>query len=99
MVPAPDVRTVASALVVFRRSGSWARVARILGDLEGPVSDQIDLHGMVQVPRAALYGFRGFLDRFQKGSITSVEWKEKMQWIDSLLAESPAASTADRSGG
>ncbi|KKM79404.1 hypothetical protein LCGC14_1350140 [marine sediment metagenome] len=46
---------------------------------------RIDLHGSVQVPRAALYGFRDFLTRFLKETITSAEWKEKMRWIDSLL--------------
>lgn len=47
----------------------------------------IDLKGTVDVPRAALYGFRDFLTRFHDGSISSAEWKEKMRWIDSLLTE------------
>ena len=47
----------------------------------------IDLRGTVEVPRAALYGFRGFLVRFHDGHITDPEWKEKMRWIDSLLEQ------------
>ena len=48
----------------------------------------MNLHGSVEVPRAALYGFRDFLSRFHKTQITSEEWTEKMRWIDSLLEQS-----------
>ena len=47
--------------------------------------ERVDLHGTVEVPRAALYGFRGFLSRFRKEAISNEEWMEKMRWIDSLL--------------
>jgi len=52
------------------------------------MTDQpIDLRGTVEVPRAALYGFRDFLNRFHGQTITTREWKEKMRWIDSLLEQ------------
>lgn len=52
----------------------------------------MNLHGSVEVPRAALYGFRDFLSRFHKTQITSEEWTEKMRWIDSLLEQEPLVS-------
>lgn len=52
------------------------------------MTDQaIDLHGTVEVPRAALYGFRDFVERFHGETITSVEWEQKMRWLDSLLEQ------------
>jgi len=49
----------------------------------------MNLHGSVEVPRAALYGFRDFVDRFRTGTITGKEAAEKIRWLDSLLEEVP----------
>jgi len=48
---------------------------------------QMNLHGSVEVPRAALVAFRDFLDRFRTGTIEGKELAEKMRWLDSLLKE------------
>lgn len=56
----------------------------------------LDLHGSVQVPRAALYAFREFLQRFHAETITSAEWEQKMRWIDSLLAPAASSTAEDR---
>lgn len=51
----------------------------------------IDLHGTVEVPRAALYGFRDFLFRFREyppmQSPLQRELQDKSRWIDSLLEQ------------
>lgn len=52
----------------------------------------MDLHGSVEVPRAALYGFRDFVDRFRTGTVDGKEVQEKMRWIDSLLESEPMVS-------
>lgn len=52
----------------------------------------MDLHGSVEVPRAALYGFRDFVNRFRTATVESKEVQEKLRWIDSLLESQPMVS-------
>ena len=65
---------------------------RVLTDEEIEEHDRvarIDLHGTVEVPRAALYGFRDFVNRFCGASVSTAEVAEKMRWLDSLLEGNP----------
>ena len=62
-------------------------------ELEEMMTDErVELQGTVEVPRAALHGFRGFLSRFRKEAISNEEWMEKMRWIDSLLEVKPSGN-------
>lgn len=47
----------------------------------------MNLHGSVEVPRAALIGFRDFVDRFRTATVDGKEVQEKLRWIDSLLEQ------------
>lgn len=51
----------------------------------------MNLHGEVLVPRAALVGFKDFVNRFTNPQgITGEEAQEKLRWLDSLLEEPDA---------